>query len=113
MVSVMANGDAERIAAGNLAAADVTALSAMLAQVDTFKSAIAKVLASRTHPATPGAHPATPAETPEKTSAVSDHLSADGATLDLSHSANVHNAAQDQVGGKTTGANEDSAMQVD
>lgn len=108
MVSVMAHGDAERIAAGNLATADVTALTAMLAQADSFKSAISKILASRTNPATPGAHPATPAETPEKTSATSDLVSGDGATLGLSR-----NAAQDQVGDKTTGAKDDSAMQVD
>lgn len=110
----MANGDAERIANGNLASADVTSLNAMLAQVDSLKNAITKVLASKAHPATPGAHPATPAETPEKTSAASDLLSGDGATLDLGRSANVQSAAaQGQVGDKSAGAGDDSSMQVD
>lgn len=69
---MMASGDAERIASGSLAGADVTALHAMLAQVDSVKAAISKLLASQIQPATPSARPATPAETPEKTSCAVD-----------------------------------------
>lgn len=114
MVSLFAKGDAERIVAGALATTDVTALNAMLTQVDSLKSVIHKILASHTHPTTPGAaHPATPADTPEKTSAALATLSSERSTLDLSRSANANSTANDDAGDKNAGAADESAMRLD
>ncbi|RYP09517.1 hypothetical protein DL765_008411 [Monosporascus sp. GIB2] len=115
IVSLMAIGDAERIANGNLSTTDVTALNAMLAQVDSMKSAITKVLASHNPPATPGAgHPATPAKTPEKMSSVPDNLSSANATMGVNGNAGTPDDTRDRVHDEIIKATkDDSAMQVD
>ncbi|KAI0128875.1 hypothetical protein BJ170DRAFT_682661 [Xylariales sp. AK1849] len=47
VVSLIAQGDASRIAGGDLSEADANALQAMLAQVDSFRSGISKILVAR------------------------------------------------------------------
>ena len=81
VLAMMASGDAERIASGSLAGSDVAALNAVLAQVDSMKATITKLLASRMQPTTPSARPATPAETPEKSASAVD--SNDDAAMQL------------------------------
>ncbi len=111
----MANGDAERIAAGDLSTADATSLKAMLAQIDSLKGAITKILANRAQPTTPGAaaHPATPADTPEKTLSAPDRLSIDGAPRNLNRRPPAHNTTQVHAGGEVARVNDASVMHVD
>ncbi|KAI1417632.1 hypothetical protein F5Y13DRAFT_60593 [Hypoxylon sp. FL1857] len=71
MISMMASGDAERIAAGSLASADTTSLEAMLAQLESLKSGIHQLLAIRSKPAPESAAVnAASAEAKEKASSV-------------------------------------------
>ncbi|RYP77960.1 hypothetical protein DL771_000819 [Monosporascus sp. 5C6A] len=115
IVSLMAIGDAERIANGNLSTTDVTALNAMLAQVDSMKSAITKVLASHNRPATPGTgHPATPAKTPEKTSSVPDNLSSANVTVGVNGNASAPDDIRERVRDEIIKTSKDDfAVQVD
>ncbi|KAI0456165.1 hypothetical protein F5B21DRAFT_513509 [Xylaria acuta] len=48
-ISMMAQGDAQRIAGDSLANADITTLKALLAQADALKQRVSKILEGRTH----------------------------------------------------------------
>ncbi|KAI0841565.1 hypothetical protein F5Y06DRAFT_293265 [Hypoxylon sp. FL0890] len=50
VISMMASGDAERIATGKLASADTTTLEAMLTQLESVKSSIHQLLVDRSKP---------------------------------------------------------------
>ncbi|KXJ94703.1 hypothetical protein Micbo1qcDRAFT_45860 [Microdochium bolleyi] len=52
VISIMATGDAERIASGDLRQLDVNALQTMLAEADALRASVARLLAKRGQPMT-------------------------------------------------------------
>lgn len=105
---MMAAGDSGRIGANALLSSDIVTLQTMLAQAESLKSNISKILESRGQPTSQDSIPAvaTPASMVEKQVPVSDAELNDNFALD----------ANAQMGGRELRGSDsvdDSSMQID
>ncbi|OTA66460.1 hypothetical protein K449DRAFT_231357 [Hypoxylon sp. EC38] len=126
VISMMASGDAERIAAGRLATADTASLEAMLAQLESVKTNIHQLLVNRGK-LVPGSIADTVAFTKakedvlpvdnqkhNKITIVKDGNQCTAGKYTTHRSFSVDPVSQDSgIGGSNKSAEDDSAMQID
>ncbi|KAI1143894.1 hypothetical protein F5Y05DRAFT_10204 [Hypoxylon sp. FL0543] len=115
MISMMASGDAVRIASGELASADVTSLEAMLAQLESVKSGIHQILVDRSKRVSENvANPTAPAATRKKVSPPADGQDDDIAIVRDGKRCTAGKGTTRVSGvNQTSSTEEDSAMQID
>lgn len=111
---MMASGDAQRIASGNLASADATALQAMLAQTEAIQQSIRTLLAGQNNTPSQGVADVASGEIKQTASSTDGPENGNMATVkdDKSHIITEDTTRDSEVGdGKPP--TDESAMQID